>query len=194
MTFSYNRNIPDGPNNPSVDQPKMKINTNSTDDIVAVDHVSFNLSNGGQHKSIHFNQDASYVPVPPVSPPELFTQPGIPNPGAGSIPQIFFYSGNAAQSANQYSNAANFSTFLLGGLILKGGSVVGAGGPSQIVTYSTLVPALAPFPNATLAVYLTKKVTVANTSPPTVTAVSSTTFTMSSLAPTDQVYFLAIGY
>lgn len=47
---AYNRDIPDTPNNPSVDQPKMKTNTNSIDDIIAVDHISFNATNGGTHK------------------------------------------------------------------------------------------------------------------------------------------------
>ncbi len=50
--FSYNRDIPDGPNNPSVDQPKMKINTNSTDDLIDVDHFSFDESNGGYHRQV----------------------------------------------------------------------------------------------------------------------------------------------
>ena len=30
--FIYTNNIPDGPNNPSNDQPKMKVNTNSIDE------------------------------------------------------------------------------------------------------------------------------------------------------------------
>lgn len=48
--FTYNRDIPDSPNNPSNDQPPMKINTNSTDDLINEDHYSFNDSNGGLHK------------------------------------------------------------------------------------------------------------------------------------------------
>lgn len=49
-TFTYNTDIPDAPNDPSVDQPKMKVNTNSIDDILEVDHISFNAANGGTHK------------------------------------------------------------------------------------------------------------------------------------------------
>lgn len=52
--FNYNRDIPDGPNNPSNDQPLMKTNTNSTDEILAVDHVSFEAQNGGTHKQVSF--------------------------------------------------------------------------------------------------------------------------------------------
>jgi len=50
--FSYNRDIPDGPNNPSNDQPLMKTNTNSTDDLINEDHYSFGVNNGGLHKQV----------------------------------------------------------------------------------------------------------------------------------------------
>lgn len=48
--FNYTNDIPDAPNDPSVDQPDMKINTNSINSLLAVDHYSFNLANGGWHK------------------------------------------------------------------------------------------------------------------------------------------------
>jgi len=53
--FTYVRDIPDAPHNPSVDQPDMKINTNSIDDLLLVDHYSFNDANNrsGYHKIIH---------------------------------------------------------------------------------------------------------------------------------------------
>lgn len=50
--FTYNRDIPDSPNNPSNDQPPMKINTNSIDSLIDEDHYSFNDNNGGLHKQI----------------------------------------------------------------------------------------------------------------------------------------------
>src|SRR4030095_2247930 len=57
--FSYTLNIPDAPNNPSVDQPNMKVNTNSIDDLLDVDHVSFNDNNGGIHRQVRMrNQGA----------------------------------------------------------------------------------------------------------------------------------------
>ena len=49
MSISYNLNIPNGPDNPSTDQPNMKTNTNSISSFVAVDHVGFNSSSGGTH-------------------------------------------------------------------------------------------------------------------------------------------------
>ena len=51
-TIPYNLDIPDGPNNPSQDQPKMKTNTDSINTIIGVDHYSFGStgSNDGWHK------------------------------------------------------------------------------------------------------------------------------------------------
>lgn len=48
--INYINDIPDGPHNPSADQPDMKINTNAVDTIFAVDHYSFKNNNGGLHK------------------------------------------------------------------------------------------------------------------------------------------------
>ncbi len=184
MTFTYTRDIPNAPNNPSQDQPDMKINTNSTDDLVAVDHTSFNVANGGQHKSIHFNQDASYVPVPPVSPPQLFTNT------VSGIPQIFYYSGTAPQSSDQYDIAATFSTFLFGGMILKGGLITKTNPVSQVFTYTTLTPPIESFINNTLAVVLTP---ITGSGSFSVSAVSSTTFTVTG-AGIGTYYFIAVGY
>src|SRR5258708_5109133 len=50
--FTYNRDIPDAPNNPSNDQQPMKVNTNSTDHLINEDHYSFNDNKGGLHKRV----------------------------------------------------------------------------------------------------------------------------------------------
>ena len=52
--MTYTLNIPDGPNNPSQDQPLMKANTNAIDALISSDHITFN--NGvqtGYHNIIH---------------------------------------------------------------------------------------------------------------------------------------------
>ena len=67
INVTYNNAIPNAPNNPSVDQPKMQTNTDSIDQIIGVDHVSFNTNDGGWHKQVTFN--SPHIPVPPVSPP-----------------------------------------------------------------------------------------------------------------------------
>ncbi len=60
---AYNRDIPDTPNNPSVDQPKMKQNTNAIDDLISVDHLTFQATNFGTHKQTAFeNFSAGTLP------------------------------------------------------------------------------------------------------------------------------------
>jgi hypothetical protein len=53
MSFTFNTSIPAAANNPSVDQPDMLTNNQSTDSILAVDHISFNTANGGNHLQVH---------------------------------------------------------------------------------------------------------------------------------------------
>lgn len=51
--ITYTRDIPDANNNPSADQPDMKINNNNIDTIIDVDHFSFNDTNfSGIHKQV----------------------------------------------------------------------------------------------------------------------------------------------
>lgn len=53
MTFrAYTSGIPDGPNNPSQDQPKMKINNDNIPLLIATDHYGFNDNFGGYHNKI----------------------------------------------------------------------------------------------------------------------------------------------
>ncbi len=53
MTFSFNDGIPATNDNPSSDQPGMLQNNVSTNGIIAVDHITFNLANGGTHTQVH---------------------------------------------------------------------------------------------------------------------------------------------
>lgn len=114
--YVFDDSVPATNDNPSSDQPDMLTNNQSTLSIIGTDHITFNLNNGGQHKAITFNQDASYVPVPPVSPPQLFTNTVV------GLPQLFYYSGDAAHSSTQYVSATAGSALLLGGLIIKWGT------------------------------------------------------------------------
>jgi hypothetical protein len=52
VVITYTRDIPDAPNNPSVDQGPMKTNTNSIDTIIAVDHYTFADVPSGTHKQV----------------------------------------------------------------------------------------------------------------------------------------------
>ena len=49
-TYTYFKNIPASNHNPSVDQPNMRTNTNSTSDLINEDHYTFGVANGGFHK------------------------------------------------------------------------------------------------------------------------------------------------
>ncbi len=81
--FTFDDTIPATNDDPSDDQPGMLINNQSTLGLIGIDHVTFNLNNGGQHTAIHFNQDNSYVPTFPLAAPTLFTNT------VGSLPQLF---------------------------------------------------------------------------------------------------------
>lgn len=62
-SYTYNNDIPDGPNNPSVDQPKMKVNTQSIASILggdpSVDMIGFGDVNGGWHRKITYVDQGS---------------------------------------------------------------------------------------------------------------------------------------
>lgn len=51
---NFNRNIPMSTEKPSVSQPKILQNFQSTNDVVAVDHVGFNQNNAGMHNWMTF--------------------------------------------------------------------------------------------------------------------------------------------
>lgn len=183
MTFTYNTGVPASGNDPSVDQPDMLINTISSNGIWNVDHVGFNSAGGGTHKQITFQ--SNNVPSIPTTPPVLFTNT------VGSVPQLFFYSGTTTTTTDQYVNASNGSTYLLGGMILKWGQFTTASA-TQVVSYTTLSPVLTNFPNACYAVILTPinssgvgnyRVSTFNASSFTVNSVSGASF-----------MFTAIGY
>jgi len=62
--YTFTRNLPATGNDPSVDQPVMTVNTNSTDSILDEDLFGFNDNNGGYHqKSTYVVQGSDPVPV-----------------------------------------------------------------------------------------------------------------------------------
>ena len=143
MSFSYNQNIPDGPNNPSADQPLMKINTNSIFNIIAVDHIGFNSTPGGYHNIIHFNDQGATTPPQVLGVGQLFTKT------VGSDQELFYESGNAVVTqltgASPPSPGTNGYVYLSGGILLQWGIVNGthgsdnhfSGGDTGTVTFST---------------------------------------------------------
>ena len=145
LVTGYNVTVPNENNYPGDDQPIMLSNCLAIAQFVAIEHVPFNQTVSGYHNQVTFA--ANNVPSSfPITPPVLFTN----FVGGGSLPQLFYYSGTAAQSANQYSTlsmAATFvSTFLFGGVILKCESAAVGSGPT-IITYAS-----GAFPNNTIQV------------------------------------------
>lgn len=182
-TFTYTDDIPNSPNNPSNDQPIMKVNTNSVSGLIAVDHVGFNASGGGQHEQVTFN--SNNVPSVPTSPPVLFT-----NNDAFGTPQLFFYSGNSSKTSDQYKLGTNGSTYAMGGIIIKWGVITVTAGINTI-TYSALSPAISSFPNATFSVVLSQyagAVTANNV----ITSFNNSSFTFTTNS-SGQRTFMAIG-
>lgn len=120
MTLTYNNNVPAGPDDPADDQPQMLVNTQSINSILDVDHFTFVEPNSGFHRQVTFPQN--FTPSVPTSPPVLFTALD-PN----NLPQLFWYSGGATKTTDQYknglSNASFSSTFAFGGIIIKTGVI-----------------------------------------------------------------------
>jgi hypothetical protein len=145
---AYERDIPDAPNNPSVDQPDMKANTNAIDDILAVDHYSFNVNESGWHKQ-------ATMPVLGAIPAKTAGQ-GVTYTKTADGASNLFYAGDANTDEYQLTrtNTANFPTFavdtgpsstgwtfLPGGLLMQWGHrTTGSNGTASItfpITFTT---------------------------------------------------------
>jgi hypothetical protein len=85
MTFTYNINVPNGPNDPADDQPQMLTNTVSISNLIAVDHIGFNVPEGGLHKQVTMNNQTP--------------------PGIGTGDGVFFASLNNSNSYPAWQNA-----------------------------------------------------------------------------------------
>lgn len=159
--LNYNRDIPDAPNKPSVDQPKMKTNTNSIDTLLAVDHVSFGPNTNGYHTIIHevtqvadpapvalFNQiySKNYTPdtASAVADTQLFTMTAL-----GIISQLTGYSDDT--DGWQW----------IGGVLIQWGAVTFGSSTDHLngtVTFKNRIAGAIPFPNNCFVVIGTLKV------------------------------------
>ena len=89
MTFTFFPNIPNAPDYPGDDQPQMQTNAASTNSILAIDHVSFNTSNGGTHKQVTFSsENTPSSPMDPIS--VLYTATGT----ASTVADLRFINAN----------------------------------------------------------------------------------------------------
>lgn len=170
--FTYNRDKPDAPNNPSNDQAPMKVNTNSIDDLIAVDHFSFNDNLGGYHNVVH--QNAQLVtPTAIPGPPQInqaFVQSVTPNTTGGAADtQLFnltalnslsqltgFLVDKVAAVVGPPSYPDLFQGYQwLGGILVQWGYVKGTHGSDNhfndsdtgSITFKDRVTGAIPFPN-----------------------------------------------
>jgi hypothetical protein len=114
MTFTYNPNLPNPPDDPADDVAGMQVNTLSTYQLIAVDHGGFNaggIVNGGYHNIIHFNNPSTRLP-PNTDPSNIsgIGQLYSKTVGSPSDQQLFYETGNGtitqitAPSGNGLSN------------------------------------------------------------------------------------------
>lgn len=119
-SISYNRDIPDAPNNPSNDQPLMKANTDAIDDLLAVDHISFNVGaglNSGNHNVIHFNNQ-SVDPIDLLGLGELYTKTDTKT----NDNQLYYRSGNDV--IYQMTGLKQITSSISGFMLLAGGNLL----------------------------------------------------------------------
>lgn len=111
-SIPYNLDIPDAPNNPSTDQPNMKINTNAVSTILAVDHHTFSDSNAGTHLQVTFPAATSPVPTASSTTGVLYSALD-----SNSASQLFF-----VNKSTTYQLTGTTSTDFTSGSLSDGGS------------------------------------------------------------------------
>lgn len=204
--FPYALNTPDGPNNPSDDQPNMKINTNSSAAIWDIDHYGFGVDFGGLHQIVSLTHDgASGIPS------SRLTNQGTIYPKFDSTTgetQAFY---TPDQTANEYqmtrTQNANFATFstntaysmsdvnLNGGwTFLPGGMLLQYGLKASPTNSGTIIFPV-PFTTPAYSITLTPQFAFPNLGNFNVqlSGLSATSFNYSGTAPTTGLYWMAIG-
>lgn len=174
MNLNYNKNIPFAANNPSVDQPKMQVNTNSISSWVAVDHHGFDDNLGGYHTDIH--QDpigtriGSVFTGVPASIPNInqtFVLNVTPDTTGGvTDTQLFCFTGNGSginglsQLTGDFSSGEGYQW--IGGVLLQWGKVLKQFDTAPLPTSGTVIfkdrsptPSTIPFPNQLFSVVMT---------------------------------------
>ena len=189
MSFVYTIGVPNPPNNPSADVPKMQTNTTSIYNLINVDHVPFNNSNGGKHKQVQIQQVAA-LPAGLVSGfNTIYSKSANPGPSG----QLFFTQGSSgnqvqltAATTGVPTTAANGVSFLPGGLLIQWGTALNVTAVGVAVTFTRA------FSGTVYSVVSTSQSTSSVSTG--VTGVSSTGFTARIQGiGSFSVYWIAIG-
>jgi hypothetical protein len=146
-TITYNRNIPNPPDSPQADVPKMKVNTNSISDIINVDHYTFGTTSplaniDGLHKQVTMVNEAA---------PGLSTGNGVLYANLANGQSWPFWQ-NALGSFELLgqNSSANNGYITLGGMLFQWGRVLNPGA-SGGVTFNIDFPSN----NAPFVIFLT---------------------------------------
>lgn len=117
MSFqTYTTGIPDAPNNPSTDQPNMKVNNDSNSAIWLEDHYGFNDNLGGEHKQVTYSKlnIGDNVPGVPADPNSVtYTNAGIAAP---THPQAFYRNSQGIFPMSAIRAFASFDSRLTAGV------------------------------------------------------------------------------
>lgn len=194
-TFAYNTGIPNGPNNPSDDQPLMQTNTNSINSIIGVDHYTFgtgaSVTNGsdGYHKIIHLPPQSTPATIASIL--QLFSQ----NATFASVTdtQLFYKTGAGGVAQLTGASASTSGYLFTNGLIIQWGLKALSGGGTGILTFTN------PFPTNCLWVGATLQTTAPSGANPNTISIVNTpsntqvTYNFSGTTSYQGFYWLAIG-
>lgn len=188
MSTAYDPSIPNPADAPASDVGTMQSNSGGIGNWCGqYDHFGLNnVANTGLHRQVTLPN--ANTPAGPPFTPVIFTFND-----AFSVPQLRFYTGTAAQSANQYVASSFGSVLLLGGIILKWGAKFpnNATGSSIDINFSSA--GVASFPNncfMAMATSLNSSRTWNTVSVSTTDAVFGAS---SALGAGDNFYWFAIG-
>ena len=192
--YPYTDNVPNPPNNPSVDAPVMKVNTNSIDGIIGTDHVSFNNPNGGYHTLIHAisqgvaNQTTgTYTPTSGLSQVEQIIALNV-TPAAtvtSTDSQLFAQSNGGILSQLTGGLVGTDGYTWAGGFLFQWGSVSfnsGLSHDTDTVTFKDRVPGAIAFPRNIFLVIPSLKIASSSTT------TASNTISIRSISKTQFVY------
>jgi hypothetical protein len=162
MTLSFFPNIPAANNDPADDQPLMLINNGSINAWVSVDHIGFNVTNGGFHNIIH-QVIQTVDPAPIVNINQIYSKLYIPNTSAATVDtQLFNMTGLGGISQLTGNNAIQDGYVWAGGLLFQWGIVsmsFPSGSTTGTVTFKDRVAGSIPFVNNCFIVLTTPLVT-----------------------------------
>lgn len=145
MPAPYNYSVvPVLTNSPSVDAPSMRTNAQSITDLIAVDHVTFNNSNGGQHNQVTIAANNVPGAQPSATQSVLYTNAGTAD---AAHPQLFWENFNSWTGGGPSLTVPNQIN------AVKGWALIASGG----------------FPSATVTISFPSTITIANPSDGTYT-------------------------